>query len=753
MPLVRHAVGPLLVGAAAWCAAGRITVISADAASERLAVFAPWWVFAVAVAVASAVPAWRRRPVLAAPALLSTLPWWPAPLGAALLVWTGPAAWVPIGIALALAAAEDGAAARASRALTAIPPRRAAVLAAAMTLVASAATAWSLAPRLPGGDEPHYLVITQSLLADGDLQIENNHRQRDYAAYFGGTIAPDYIERGKNLEIYSIHAPGVSALVLPAFAVAGYRGAQATVVLLAAAGAALVWLLAWRASGRDSGAAWFAWAAVALVPTALIQNVTIFPDGPGAVAAAAGAWLIVRLHEAGDRPSPATIAVVSAALAALPWLHTRFALLAGGLGVAIMATLLRQRADRDFPRRLVAFAAVPTLSALAWFAFFQIVYGTPDPRAPYGQDKSSSIWYVPGGLMGLLFDQQFGLITHAPVLLAASTAVFARGSMRTAVRWLVGVVAVYLMVVCVYWMWWAGVPAPPARFAAAALPLLAAPLAIAWRHAGEGARAIWLTLLAVSAVLTTAVLGVDRGVLAWNPRDAEARWLEWLSPVVNLPRAWPSFFWALDPNRLATEWPFVAHVAVWLSVFVVFGWMLIARSGAVTPQSRRLRVALWLVVGVTVAATVGWRVSGGSSLDPARSQWAMVRAASAGAAIRAIRPGSIRQVTNLSGLLAIPTEEPGRTDAPPPWLDVADVPAGDYAVEIEVARPSRGEVAVRAGSPLAPLRQWSLQPLTRQSFTLSLPAPIERLQLAPDPALAGVAATVIVRPIVIAGSR
>ena len=27
----------------------------------------------------------------------------------------------------------------------------------------------------PGGDEPHYLVIAHSLLADGDLQIENNH--------------------------------------------------------------------------------------------------------------------------------------------------------------------------------------------------------------------------------------------------------------------------------------------------------------------------------------------------------------------------------------------------------------------------------------------------------------------------------------------------------------------------------------------------------------------------------------------------
>ena len=84
----------------------------------------------------------------------------------------------------------------------------------------------------PGGDEPHYLVITQSLLKDGDLQIENNYAARDYAAYFGGDIRPDYLVRGRDGQIYSIHAPGVSAVVLPTFALLGFRGAQATMVLL-----------------------------------------------------------------------------------------------------------------------------------------------------------------------------------------------------------------------------------------------------------------------------------------------------------------------------------------------------------------------------------------------------------------------------------------------------------------------------------------------------------------------------------------
>ena len=83
------------------------------------------------------------------------------------------------------------------------------------------ASAWWVSPRIPGGDEPHYLIITQSLIADGDLRIEDNHRRREYAAYVDGELKPDYLRRGRDGAIYSIHAPGVSALVLPAFAAGG----------------------------------------------------------------------------------------------------------------------------------------------------------------------------------------------------------------------------------------------------------------------------------------------------------------------------------------------------------------------------------------------------------------------------------------------------------------------------------------------------------------------------------------------------
>ena len=36
----------------------------------------------------------------------------------------------------------------------------------------------------PSGDEPHYLVIAQSLWRDHDFKIENNHARGDYREYF-----------------------------------------------------------------------------------------------------------------------------------------------------------------------------------------------------------------------------------------------------------------------------------------------------------------------------------------------------------------------------------------------------------------------------------------------------------------------------------------------------------------------------------------------------------------------------------------
>ena len=185
---------------------------------------------------------------------------------------------------------------------------------------------------LPSGDEPHYLVIAESLLRDGDLRIENNHASRGYLAYVDGELKPDYLRRGRDGQIYSIHAPGLPALVLPAFAAAGYPGVVLFLALLSAAGAALAWRAAFEVT-KDVAAAWVGWAAVALSAPFFFQAFTVFPDAPAAVIVMGVVYALVR---EGWLTSAGRLAIVGAALAALPWLHTRYALIAAAAAIVVV---------------------------------------------------------------------------------------------------------------------------------------------------------------------------------------------------------------------------------------------------------------------------------------------------------------------------------------------------------------------------------------------------------------------------------
>ncbi|MEI6614781.1 MAG: hypothetical protein WCL37_07775, partial [Chrysiogenales bacterium] len=65
------------------------------------------------------------------------------------------------------------------------------------------------------GDEPHYLMITQSLVEDGDFDLQNNLQNKTYLPYlpvelrFHGTV--------QNGKYRSFHLPGVSFLLVPFF--------------------------------------------------------------------------------------------------------------------------------------------------------------------------------------------------------------------------------------------------------------------------------------------------------------------------------------------------------------------------------------------------------------------------------------------------------------------------------------------------------------------------------------------------------
>jgi hypothetical protein len=575
---------------AAWLSQG--TIGSTGVGDARVALL-PLSVMSLglcAAAAAGVVAAWRSGASLAPLWLLVlvALPWLPRSMPAAFLMWSGPLVlfvWAAIALSLCVSSRVTLPAGRLRSLVTERPQFTAAALACAIYAVA----AWQVSPSVPGGDEPHYLIITQSLLQDGDLKIENNHRAGDYRSYFAGDLSkPDFRRRGRNGEIYSIHAPGLPAIIAPAFALAGYHGVVVFLLLLASAGSALSWHLAWLVTKR-ADAAWFGWAAVTLSTSAIFHSFTVYPDGPGGVIVLTGVWAFLRAeHDAGtDDERTLPWLLHGAALAILPWVHTRFALLAGSLGALV---LLRLGTNRNAAGKAVAFLAVPAVSALAWVGFFINIYGTPDPSVPYANEEGS-IGFIPGGLAGLFFDQRFGLLAYAPVLLTAFAGLGwmlrDRGRRRLGLE-LLFVLTSYLLAVTHFAMWWGGTSAP-ARFFVPMLPMLTIPAAVGWtaiRH--RSTRATALGALAATAFASAALVFVDGGRLAYNVRQSYAAWLDWLNTATDLSRGLPAWW-------RGSEAILYRDIAVWACVM-----------GAAWGALRALEGSRWLRFrGPLAAATAG----------------------------------------------------------------------------------------------------------------------------------------------------
>ena len=712
---------------AAWLSQGTLALTSDGASRVALLPLSIGCGILVSVALAAVWAAWRSGASLAPVWLLTllALPWLSRLLPAALQIWSGHLAlvvWLGVGIALASSSSAAIARIRGQLGALAIFERPAAV-AGALAFAIYTVAALETRPLVPGGDEPHYLIITQSLLKDRDLRIENNHRNGDYRAYYAGELPkPDYRRRGRNGEIYSIHAPGLPALIAPAFAIAGYRGVVLFLILISSAGSALAWWLT-SVVTRRSDAAWLGWAAVTLSVSTIFHSFSVYPDGPGGVIALTGVWALLRTEREretrDERISPWFLH--GAALALLPWIHTRFALIAGSLGALI---ILRLSTTRNSAGKAVAFLTVPAISAICWIGFFIGIYGTPDPSAPYANEEGSAS-FIPGGLAGLFFDQRFGLLPYAPVLVAAFSGLVCMCLDR---RWrrlgleLLFVLVPYLLAVTHFAMWWGGHSAP-ARFFVPMLPLLAIPAGVGWTRIHHRAtRATVLAALAVTAFISSALVFVDGGRLAFNVRETYAAWLDWLNNGTDLARGLPAWWRDREPllYRDAAIWV-VAVGASWAVLRAIEGKAWLRTRGALAAAA-----GLVYAVAAMVALTIVWALYGVDGRNIAPAQLDLLR-----------RLGSERHVLLLAlpGLHRLTPEqvpslvrmEPPPSDAPGgagpndrPLYQVAAVPAGRY--RLQPRGPTAGWLMVGIGRDQFSLRSG---PLTNPPQPIEIDFPVD----------------------------
>lgn len=310
------------------------------------------------------------------------------------------------------------------------------------------------------GDEPHYLIMAQSLWRDGDLDLRNNYEAEDWREYTPGPVAPHYGAPRRDGRPFPAHSAGLPLLLAPAYALGRRTACVVLLVLLGAGLAVQVRGLALRATGH-ADAALLAFVA-ALGPPVLYYSFHVYTEVPSAFALASSLTLLLASPGVGGAVAAAFLA------AALPWLHVKMIPAAAALG-AVGVLRLRGR-----PR--VAFCVAAAAMAAGFLAYYQSVFGRPTPLALYSGLPADAQSAPAAAFFGLALDRSFGLLPHAPVFLLslAGLGAFLRRRGEAWPHLLVGFCV--LAPVLTWRMWWGG-QCPPARFLVPLVPVLAVALA------------------------------------------------------------------------------------------------------------------------------------------------------------------------------------------------------------------------------------------------------------------------------------
>jgi hypothetical protein len=383
-------------------------------------------------------------------------------------------------------------------------------------------------PAGPQGDEPHYLLIAESLLTDGDVDLKNQFQQRAFSKFTSADLDPHTAPRSPAGTMYAIHTPGLSALVAPGYALGGFPGARAVV---SAVLAIVVGLLCFSAKSLfGPGAANFVFVLATFASPLPIYANTVFPDPVAALPLAA----TLAFLSAGR---PAHLALASVSIAFLPWLHPRF------LPVALLLALVLSLRDRFSPLRAMG-AGLPLLIATAGLlAHFQAVFGEASLQAAYGPGFASdvSVLRIPWGGAALVLDRQFGLLLFSPVLILAAIGATRLWGKDRLIATTLGIAALsFFAVGGAFSMWWGGA-SPPARFLIGVTPALLFLCSAGWSADEKPGRARAALALGMGYGGGLLLLACMAPRALHNRTDGQSGLLRLLAPALDGDRFFPGF--------------------------------------------------------------------------------------------------------------------------------------------------------------------------------------------------------------------
>ena len=401
------------------------------------------------------------------------------------------------------------------------------------------------------GDEPFYLLMTESMVKDHDLDLGNQYRDLAHSATHRLDLVPQIGDRtGPHGESYSRLEPFLSVLLVPGFALAGLSGALLTIAFF---GALLVrsTIRLFEDEGISDETARQLFPLVAFGPPIVFYAARIWPEVPAA-------WCFVEAVR-GVRQRRAVR--WGAALLGLVLLKLRFGLI---------ALVLLLRVSRPTLKRMLIAAAIVAVLAIAFLLSAHQAWELL-PGQPYAYLR---------GLFGLAVDGAAGIAFQAPLYLFALIALARWRTMPGGFRLGMAASLLYLIYLVPRAEWHGGW-SPPLRYAVVFFPILALGVAALWERIANGPK-----LVVTAWTIGLVIHGLVYPYRLFHIANGESPLGDWLGERFH------ADFSRLIPSTIR---PNVAALVAGVLLVIV---LILFRSGrTLTPAVAALLVAVFCVVG------------------------------------------------------------------------------------------------------------------------------------------------------------
>jgi len=263
------------------------------------------------------------------------------------------------------------------------------------------------------GDEPHYLMISQSLVEDGDFDLKNQVEEKTYFKYLpleipvhGGEIQGKY---------RSFHLPGVSFLLVPFYWLFNLLGGAVPAALFFRLAAALInaffalalfKVLKMCFPQQEISPFWLLF--LFIFPLSF-HAVHLYPELPAATLLMAGFILAFSENK--------HYFLSGLCLALIPWFHVKYA-----PGLALLAiVILVDRVKRKKFSQAFVFLLAPLVSLGLLILYSHILYGSFNPAQILPREGYFSVPLVARirTLFAYFLDQRDGLLFYTPLLFLA----------------------------------------------------------------------------------------------------------------------------------------------------------------------------------------------------------------------------------------------------------------------------------------------------------------------------------------------